>query len=243
MSQLLVLALLLVSSSWSYLIPPPTRKLSQVTLRAVGNAAGKSVLIPSLVKEYSTFFQYFATENYAENVRFKDPLTSFEGISKYRSNVDMLGSRTLLGKFLFEDASIVLHAIDQVDDKTIQTRWTLSVTMKGLPWRPRLKFSGISIYTLNDKLLIQNQVDYWDSINLNKGKYEEVQFTDGLNDFLSQIFVESTAEMAAPELPYELLRRGKRYEIRRYPETIVAETTYEQRPEVTMSRLLILIPY
>ncbi len=232
MSRLLLIVLLLVSSSWSYLLPPVSHKVSPLALKAAGNAAGKSAIIPSLIKEYSTFFQYFATENYAANVRFKDPLTSFEGINKYRANVDMLGSRTLLGKLLFEDASIILHTIDQVDDRTIQTRWTLSVTMKGLPWKPRLKFTGVSIYTLNDALLIQNQVDYWDSINLNKGKYEEMPFTDGLNDFLSQIFVETTAEMAAPELPYELLRRGKRYEIRRYPATVVAETTYEQRPEV-----------
>ena len=232
MSRLLLIVLLLVSSSWSYLLPPVSHKVSLLALKAAGNAAGKSALIPALIKEYSTFFQYFATENYAANVRFKDPMTSFEGINKYRANVDMLGSRTLLGKLLFEDASIILHTIDQVDDRTIQTRWTLSVTMKGLPWKPRLKFTGVSIYTLNDALLIQNQVDYWDSINLNKGKYEEMPFKDGLNDFLSQIFVETTAEMAAPELPYELLRRGKRYEIRRYPATVVAETTYEQRPEV-----------
>lgn len=37
--------------------------------------------------------------------------------------------------------------------------------------------------------------------------------------------------MAAPELPYELLRRGKRYEVRRYPALTVAETPYSQRPE------------
>ena len=37
--------------------------------------------------------------------------------------------------------------------------------------------------------------------------------------------------MIAPELPYELLRRGKRYEVRRYPSIISAETSYEQRPQ------------
>eukprot|EP01035_Chromulina_nebulosa_P016963 gene16963-22458_t len=37
--------------------------------------------------------------------------------------------------------------------------------------------------------------------------------------------------MSAPELPYELLRRGQRYEVRRYPERIVAQTKYSQRPE------------
>jgi hypothetical protein len=37
--------------------------------------------------------------------------------------------------------------------------------------------------------------------------------------------------MTAPELPYELLRRAARYEVRRYPSYLLAETTYDQRPE------------
>lgn len=37
--------------------------------------------------------------------------------------------------------------------------------------------------------------------------------------------------MAAPELPYELLRITPKYEVRRYPKCVVAETTYDQRPE------------
>ena len=52
----------------------------------------------------------------------------------------------------------------------------------------------------------------------------------GIADFLGQLRQSQGAEMSAPELPYELLRRAKRYEVRRYPATIVAETEYDQRP-------------
>ena len=54
---------------------------------------------------------------YADNVNFVDPLTSFTGIEKYQNNVDMLAGRTTLGKFLFEDANIVLHNIKDLGRK------------------------------------------------------------------------------------------------------------------------------
>lgn len=62
-------------------------------------------------------------------------------------------------------------------------------------------------------------------------RYKPVPLLEGLLDFFGQLQQEKGAEMAAPELPYELLRRAKRYEVRRYPATIVAETYYEQRPQ------------
>lgn len=55
-----------------------------------------------LRKEYESFFEIFATERYLPDVQFVDPLTSFTGLENYRSNVDMLGGRSLLGKILFK---------------------------------------------------------------------------------------------------------------------------------------------
>jgi hypothetical protein len=52
-----------------------------------------------------------------------------------------------------------------------------------------------------------------------------------LSDFLSQLKREDGAEMSAPELPYQLLRRSPLYEVRRYPATVNIETPYAQRPE------------
>ena len=71
-------------------------------------------------------------------------------------------------------------------------------------------------------------------MNLKGGQYEGVGFGDGLSDFLGQIFDNPDgggAEMAAPELPYELLRRHPMYEVKRYPNALVAQTKYSQRPE------------
>lgn len=196
-----------------------------------------------LSKEYASFFSPMNKKFYADDVMFIDPMTSFTGIDKYQNNVDMLAGRTTLGKLLFEDASIVLHNIKEIDlDASssssssvsitqIQTRWTLQVTVKALPWKPRARFSGVSIYTIDATGLIVKQEDFWDSVNLIRNKYITKPMTEGLLDFLGQLKNEKGAEMAAPELPYELLRRGKRYEIRRYPKFVAAETNYDQRPE------------
>ena len=184
-----------------------------------------------LIKEYATFFSPLNRKFYTNDVSFIDPLNTFSGIDNYQNNVDMLAGRTLLGSILFEDASIILHNIKEISNKKIQTRWTLQVTIKFLPWKPRAKFTGISIYSLNDNGIVFNQEDYWDSINLNDGKYDSKSKLDGIKEFLNQLKNEGGAEMAAPELPYELLRITPKYEVRRYPKCIVAETTYDQRPE------------
>ena len=184
-----------------------------------------------LIKEYATFFAPLNRKFYTNDVTFIDPLNTFSGIDNYQNNVDMLAGRTTLGSILFEDASIILHNVKQINDKKIQTRWTLQVTIKLLPWRPRAKFTGISVYSLNDNGIVTKQEDYWDSINLKDGQYDSKSKIDGIKEFLNQLKNEAGAEMAAPELPYELLRITPKYEVRRYPKCIVAETTYDQRPE------------
>jgi hypothetical protein len=190
----------------------------------------------TLRREYASFFSPMERRFYTEDVAFVDPMTSFTGIDKYQNNVDMLGGRTTLGKLLFSDASIVLHNIKDLNENQIQTRWTLQVDIKFLPWRPRAKFTGVSIYTVrvgSDQEQVVKQEDYWDSVNLKGGKYGPVGFLDGLSDFVGQINSNSNdgAEMAAPELPYELLRRHPMYEVKRYPHALVAQTEYSQRPE------------
>ena len=143
----------------------------------------------------------------------------------------MLGGRNMLGQLLFKDASIALHKIEKISNSKLMTRWTLRVTIKVLPWSPTARFTGVSYYTLNTEGKVILQEDYWDSINLSGGEYKQVPVMDGLSDFLGQIKQESGAEMAAPELPYELLRRAARYEVRRYPAFVAAEVIYDQRPE------------
>lgn len=188
-----------------------------------------------LFREYGSFFAPMERQFYAKDVTFIDPLTSFTGIDKYQSNVDMLAGRNSMGGFLFQDASIALHNITPIGENQLQTRWTLQVDIKFLPWRPRAKFTGVSIYTIKGEPgseKVVKQEDYWDSVNLQGGKYSVRSFTEGLKDFVGQVLNDGGgAEMAAPELPFELLRRTERYEVKRYPDALIAATTYSQRPE------------
>ena len=189
----------------------------------------------ALTREYASFFAPMERKFYEQDVTFVDPLTSFTGIDKYQANVDMLAGRSGLGKLLFKDASIVLHKISRgagLRENQLQTRWTLQFSVKFLPWQPRPRFTGVSVYTINPESgKVMRQDDFWDSINLQNGEYKAVGFLQGLNDFLSALDKQDGAEMAAPELPYELLRRAATYEIRRYPKILSAETIYDQRPE------------
>jgi hypothetical protein len=152
-----------------------------------------------------------------------------------------------MGKFLFSDAGIVLHNIkggEIAEDGSIgeiTTRWTLRLTAKVIPWKPTARFSGISVYTVaadpssSTGVAVKHQQDYWDSINIvpnNEGEYQKVDKSIAIKDFLNQLspggFVAATA---APELPYQLLRRGDGYEVRRYPGYSGVKLPYRRRDE------------
>lgn len=190
-----------------------------------------------LTQEYISFFDPMVSSWYAPDVSFDDPMTSLSGVDSYQDNVDMLSGRTLMGKFLFDGAGINLHSVtggkigeDGVTIDDIQTRWTLRVTVKVLPWKPEAVFSGVSVYKLKsggkEGISIVGQTDYWDSINIkttdapvaSSAWYEKVDKFIAIQDFLGQLRPEGfIAPTAAPELPYLLLRRGDGYEVRRYP--------------------------
>ena len=190
-----------------------------------------------------SMFDPMRTEYYAPDVTFDDPLNNLAGVPAYQSNVDMLGARTLLGSLLFEDTSIVLHSIDggevQSDGSIsdITTQWTLRFTFKALPWQPTARFTGISIYNVepggSEGVLVKKQTDYWDSINMVEGGgYQEVGKGVALQDFLDQLKPGGfQAQGAAPELPYQLLRRGNGYEVRRYPSYCAVRLPYGRRDE------------
>jgi hypothetical protein len=197
-----------------------------------------------LRREYISFFDPMQPEYYSNDVSFDDPMTSLAGVENYKKNVDMLASRTLLGKILFQDARIVLHAVDGGDinptDGTISditTRWTLRVTFKALPWQPTARFTGISVYEVapggSEGVVIEHQTDYWDSINIQDGgNYKKVEKSLAINDFIDQIKPDNgNAAAAGVELPYQLLRRGKDYELRRYPAYTTAKIPYDRRDE------------
>jgi hypothetical protein len=216
-----------------------------VQLRASATAeASVATLKKVLEREYVSFFDPMRTEYYSKDVTFDDPMTNLRGVAAYQTNVDMLASRTVLGTLLFENASINLHSVTggAVNaDGSIQdivTRWTLRVTAKVLPWTPTARFSGVSIYKVQpaptpEGVTIVGQTDYWDSVNLKEnGAYGPVDKAVAIGDFLNQLKPGGfQAATAAPELPYTLLRRGKGYEVRRYPSYSAVRIKYGRRDE------------
>jgi hypothetical protein len=197
-----------------------------------------------LNREYVSFFDPMQRQYYSKGVSFDDPMTSLSGVDAYQNNVDMLASRTLLGKVLFQDSGIVLHSIvggEVQPDGSISdiiTRWTLRVTVKVLPWQPTARFSGISVYEVSsprgsERVVIDHQTDYWDSINIQPGgEYAKVDKGIAIKDFLDQLKPDNgNAAAAGIEMPYQLLRRGRDYDVRRYPVYNAVTVAYDRRDE------------
>ena len=117
-------------------------------------------IIQILKEDYPRFPQDQTYEIYAKDVYFKDPMTEFRGIKRYRS---MIGFMT----HWFQNIQMELHNIEQISDlpeplrDRIETRWTLSWTTP-LPWQPRIAISGRSELILNEQNLIISHIDYWD---------------------------------------------------------------------------------
>jgi hypothetical protein len=123
----------------------------------------------------------------------------------------------------------------------LTTRWTLSLTFQALPWKPTAVFTGVSVYQVkpNDNIneqvrqplvKILQQQDYWDSINLIEGgQYRKVDAIYGLQDLLRQLLTipananwwwssnPTNFEQNSNHINYQLLRRAKDYQVRRYP--------------------------
>ncbi|CAN0130018.1 unnamed protein product, partial [Ectocarpus fasciculatus] len=173
----------------------------------------KEALKQDLRDEYASFFDNFESERYLPDVQFIDPVTSFTGFDNYKKNLDMLGGRSALGNILFKDAGIILHDIEEPGPFRLRTRWTLTVCFKALPWQPVPRFTGISEYTIDDQARVIKQVDYWDSINLVKGRYQAVSALDGVRDFVGQVLPSAAAGVTTTG--GLLLRRAKDYEVRR----------------------------
>jgi hypothetical protein len=164
----------------------------------------------------------------------------------------MLSGRNWFGSLLFRDASISLHTVQggdvitaadptipegQIQITELTTRWTLRFTFAALPWQPSPRFSGISKYTVIPGgprgVKIVQQLDYWDAINLRPGgDYQPVGRGDALQHLVGQMVPGALeAPAAGPELPYQTLRLGPSYEVRRYPAYTAVRMVYERRDE------------
>ena len=238
----------LICSSQAFHTPSVSRHSTTALFQStsVGADAVKTdvdQLKRTLEREYASFFSPMEREFYAPEVTFDDPMTALEGVDSYERNVDMLSGKNIIGKILFRDAGIVLHNIEggevnsdgSIND--IITRWTLRLTFQALPWQPTARFSGISVYNVQaggpKGVQVMKQTDYWDSINIAEGgTYQKVPKGAAISHFLDQM---KPSQFAAPsagkELPYQLLRNGMDYEVRRYPAFTAVQTTYERRDE------------
>jgi hypothetical protein len=110
-------------------------------------------LLDALKADYAKFPKDQSYDLYAPDVLFKDPLTSFRGVQRYRQMIHFI-------ECWFVDVHMELHDLQQVDNQ-IQTRWSLH-WIAPVPWKPQMCISGRSELILNEAGLIQSHVDYWD---------------------------------------------------------------------------------
>ena len=121
-------------------------------------AVKKAALIEGLKREYSSFFSPMEMELYDADVEFNDPMVSFSGASAFKANVDMLSGGSAIGKVLFDECGLVMHAVTEEAERALTTRWTLQFRFKLLPWKPLAQFTGVSQYTLDaDARVVRQQ--------------------------------------------------------------------------------------
>jgi hypothetical protein len=114
-------------------------------------------ILETLRGDYQRFPQDPSYHLYAETVFFKDPMTQFQGLDRYKNMVSFMGT-------WFKQMQLELHGMEQ-QDQVIHSRWTLSWTGP-LPWKPHIVISGRTEMTLNEAGLIASHIDYWDCSRL-----------------------------------------------------------------------------
>jgi hypothetical protein len=109
-------------------------------------------LMAILQADYGRFPENQTYDIYAEDVYFKDPLTEFRGIKRYRAMIDFL-------QRFFSNIELEIHGVEPAVE-LIKTEWTLNMTAP-LPWQPRLSIPGRSELQVNANNLIVSHIDYW----------------------------------------------------------------------------------
>jgi hypothetical protein len=115
-------------------------------------------ILDLLRDDYRRFPHHQTYSIYADDVRFKDPMTEFRGCDRYRQMIGFIQT-------WFQDPQLDLHQIQQTGDR-IRTDWTLSWTTP-LPWNPRIQIDGWSDLRLNEAGKITEHIDYWHCSRLN----------------------------------------------------------------------------
>ena len=137
---------------------PLQRRPRTLTLYASEGKSKAEILAGDLKADLSQMFDLAYEPRwdlYADDVVFTDPLNKFTGIQKYKDNIQMLKDSPL-----FTGGKMDLHEVTVVDESRVDTRWTLAMTFKPFPWRPRLLFTGTTKYILDkDTGLVVKHLD------------------------------------------------------------------------------------
>jgi hypothetical protein len=114
-------------------------------------------IVEALKADYARFPENQTYSLYAEDVFFKDPLTSFDGVARYRTMIGFMAQ-------WFKAIHMELHSIQQTGQR-IDTTWTLQ-WIAPAPWKPKMVISGRSELMLNDAGLVRSHIDSWDCSRL-----------------------------------------------------------------------------
>jgi Uncharacterized conserved protein (DUF2358) len=118
----------------------------------MSNPSSLPDLIAILQADYHRFPDNQTYDIYADDVYFKDPLTEFRGVKRYRTMIDFL-------QRFFSNIELEIHGVESAAE-LIKTEWTLNMTAP-LPWQPRLSIPGRSELKVNQANLISSHIDYW----------------------------------------------------------------------------------
>jgi hypothetical protein len=109
-------------------------------------------ILTTLKADYDRFPHAQTYEIYAADVYFKDPITEFRGVDRYRQMIGFIQT-------WFLNCHMDVHDLQQTGAH-IRSDWTLH-WQTPLPWKPPIAISGWSELTLNSQGLIISHIDYW----------------------------------------------------------------------------------
>jgi len=162
---------------------------------------------------------------YDEDVKFQDPITSYNGIDGYLFNIQFL-------RYAF-DPTFKVFSIKQTGPYEITTRWTMGMSVgRWFPlqafWKPEFLFTGTSIMGVNPQTgRFCSHVDTWDSI-----KDQDYLSAEAVKDLVTQFMqFYRTPELETPE--YTVLKRLATFEVREYEPIVVAEAMMNVTPPTT----------
>jgi hypothetical protein len=114
-------------------------------------------ILDALQSDYQRFPADQTYSLYAPDVYFKDPMTEFRGVERYRQMIGFI-------QRWFLNCRMEVHGIQREGDR-IRTDWTLTWNTP-LPWQPLISITGWSDLRVNAAGLICSHIDYWNCSRL-----------------------------------------------------------------------------